>query len=389
MRRFRLPPYLLLAAGGALAIIVTLTLAGLWTADLLGYAARTGGNDAAILSAAAAVARHSGATAATAAEPTRMGMTPESLDERSAASTAAASALAEHLDALENAAAGAGYDARLAAIRAHSDALLDDARRIDAGRPELLRLLHEGRENYRRFSYDYRESLNSALVTSLDDQIYDMMTWEVGPGVSPDPAENPVSRHAVFRYQHTFELLASARVAIAKLVEASALSHPFQVVIVREEYEAAAQRMRSSLDDHYQTLGDAPDAQSEIHRLSNQGLADASGAGGHIDAQSEIHRLSNAILDAGAGENNLFQTLDRRLQLAAAEQRRIDSQRQTLTALHREVDALVAEVTRRAAAKADINARNAVLLRIILLVVGIAGAAGALAASYYRARRPV
>ena len=365
MRRFRLPPFLLLAAGGALAIIVTLTLAGLWTADLLGYAARTGGNDAAILSAAAGVARHSGAAAATAAEPTRMGMTPDSLDERSAASAAAASALAEHLDALANAAAGAGYDARLAAIRAHSDALLDDVRRIDAGRPELLRLLHEGRENYRRFSYDYRESLNSALVTSLDDQIYDMMTWEVGPGASPDPADNPVSRHAVFRYQHTFELLASARVAIAKLVEASALSHPFQVVIVREEYEAAAQRMRSSLDDHYQTLGDEP------------------------DAQSEIHRLSNAILDAGAGENNLFQTIDRRLQLASAEQRRIDSQRQTLTALHREVDALVAEVSRRAAAKADINARNAVLLRIILLVVGIAGAAGALAAAYYYARRPV
>ena len=378
MRRFRLPPFLLLSAGGALAIIVTLTLAGLWTADLLGYAARTGGNDAAILSAAAAVARHSGAASSAAAEPTRMGMTPDSLDERSAASTAAASALAEHLDALANAAAGAGYDARLAAIRAHSDALLDDARRIDAGRPELLRLLHEGRENYRRFSYDYRESLNSALVTSLDDQLYDMMTWEVGPGASPDPADNPVSRHAVFRYQHTFELLASARVAIAKLVEASALSHPFQVVIVREEYEAAAQRMRSSLDDHYQTLGDAPDAQSEISRLSNA-----------TDAQSEIHRLSNAILDAGAGENNLFQTIDRRLQLAAAEQRRIDSQRQTLTALHREVDALVAEVTRRAAAKADINARNAVLLRIILLVVGIAGAAGALAAAYYRARRPV
>ena len=376
MRRFRLPPFLLLAAGGALAIIVTLTLAGLWTADLLGYAARTGDNDAAILSAAAAVARHSGAASSAAAEPTRMGMTPDSLDERSAASTAAATALAEHLDALESAAAGAGYDARLTAIRAHSDALLDDARRIDAGRPELLRLLHEGRENYRRFSYDYRESLNSALVTSLDDQIYDMMTWEVGPGASPDPAENPVSRHAVFRYQHTFELLASARVAIAKLVEASALSHPFQVVIVREEYEAAAQRMRSSLDDHYQTLGDAPDAQSEIHRLSNA-----------TDAQSEIHRLSNAILDAG--ENNLFQTLDRRLQLAAAEQRRIDAQRQTLTALHREVDALVAEVTRRAAAKADINARNAVLLRIILLVVGTAGAAGALAAAYYYARRPV
>lgn len=376
MRRFRLPPFLILAAGGALAIIVTLTLVGLWTADLLGYAARTGNNDAAILSAAAAVARHSGAVAATAAEPTRMGMTPESLDERSAASTAAASALAEHLDALENAAAG-GYDARLAAIRAHSDALLDDARRIDAGRPELLRLLHEGRENYRRFSYDYRESLNSALVTSLDDQLYDMMTWEVGPGASPDPADNPVSRHAVFRYQHTFELLASARVAIAKLVEASALSHPFQVVIVREEYEAAAQRMRSSLDDHYQTLDAAPDAQSEISRLSNA-----------TDAQSEINRLSNAILDAGAGENNLFQTIDRRLQLAAAEQRRIDAQRQTLTALHREVDALVSEVTRRAAAKADINARNVVILRIILLAVGITGAAGALAAAYYARRRP-
>ena len=364
MRRFRLPPFLLLTAGGALAVMVALTLAGLWTADLLGYAARTGGNDAAILSASAGVARQSGAVASAAGEPTGMVMTPEGLDERSAAATAAGSALAQHLDALDIAAAGAGYGARLAAIRAHSDALLDGARRIDAGRPELLRLLHEGRENYRKFSYDYRESLNSALVTSLDDQIYDMMTWEVGPGASADPADNPVSRHAVFRYQHTFELLASARVAISKLVEASALSHPFQVVIVREEYEAAAQRMRSSLDDHYQVPGDAPGAESN----------------------AEIHRLSDAILDAGAGENNLFQTIDRRLQLASDEQRLIDDQRQTLTALHREVDALVAEVSRRADARAAINARNAVILRIILLVVGIAGIAGALAAAYYSRR---
>ena len=362
MRRFRLTPFLLLTAGGALAIIVILMLAGLWTADLLGHAARTGGNDAAILSAAAGVARQSGTVASAAGEPTALFMTTDDLAERSAATTAAEIALAEHLDALDAAAAGAGYAARLAAIRAHSDALRDGAGRIDAGRPELLRLLHEGRENYRKFSYDYRESLNSALVTSLDDQIYDMMTWEVGPGASADPADNPVSRHAIFRYQHTFELLASARVAISKLVEASALSHPFQVVIVREEYEAAAQRMRSSLDDHYQESGDAP------------------------VAESEIHRLANAILDAGAGENNLFQTLDRRLQLASAEQRLIDDQRQTLTALHREVDALVAEVSRRADARAAVNARNAVILRIILLMVGIAGIAGALAAAYYARR---
>ena len=361
MGSLRITPPLLMATAGALAIIIAAVLAGWLAIDRLGTpAARQSTANAEILAAAFAVARHSGALASHAAIPTSLADTPDTLSMRSAATNDAAAALTAQLDILDHAAA-ANPD-RSAAIRTHADALVANSQRIEAGRSDLLRLLTDGRDNYRKFSYDYHRGLNTALVTSLDDQLYDMMTWRVEAGQSANPADNPVSRAAVLRHQHTFELLAAVRVVIGKLLEASVLSHPFQVVLVQEEYEAAAQRMQSSLE-YLESATDPP-------------------------LPPAISRLAREILAAGSGDNNLFQALERRLQLAAAEQQQIADNRQILTALLHETDALAAETQLRADAHANATMQTAATARIILIIIGAIGIIGTLAAAAYFAARP-
>ena len=356
MGSLRITPTLILATAGALVIIIAAVLVGWLAVERLGApAARQSTANAEILAAAFAVARHSGALASHAAIPTSLADTPDTLAMRSAAVNDAAAALTAQLDILDHS------DDRSAAIRAHADALIANSQRIEAGRSDLLRLLTDGRDNYRRFSYDYHRGLNTALVTSLDDQLYDMMTWRVEVGQSANPADNPVSRAAVLRHQHTFELLAAVRVVIGKLLEASVLRHPFQVVLVQEEYEAAAQRMQSSL--------------AYLEAATNPPLP------------PEISRLAREIRDAGSGENNLFQSLERRLQMAAAEQQQIANNRQILTALLHETDALAAATQLRTDATAAAMMQTAATARIILIIIGAIGIIGALAAAGYFAAR--
>ena len=366
MGALRITPPLALATAGALAVIIAVILAGwLAVARLEPPPSRDGDDHADIIAAAFAIARHSAALSNAAAIPTGLSDTPDTLAMRTAASDNAAAALSAQLDILDAAAAdsdavGPGYPDRIAAIRAHAAALIANSRRINAGRSDLLRLLTDGRDNYRKFAYDYHRDLDNALVTSLDDQLYAMMTWRVDAGQSADPAANPVSRAAILRHQHTFELLASVRVGLGKLLEASVLSHPFQVVLVQEEYEAAAQRMQSSLQ--YLATDDPP-------------------------LPPEISHLTQEIIDAGRGDNNLFQTLQRRLNLAAAEQQQIADHRQIHAALLHETDALSAETQLRAHANANAMTQTAATARIILIIIGAVGIIGTLAAAGYFAAR--
>lgn len=365
MGALRITPPLALAAAGALAVIIAAILAGWLTIARLEPPAATGNGNADIIAAAFVIARHSATLSTNAAIPTRLSDTPDTLAMRTANIDNAAAALSAQLDILAAAdadsdAVGPGYPDRIAAIRAHTDALIANSRLIDAGRGDLLRLLTDGRDNYRKFAYDYHRDLDNALVTSLDDQLYAMMTWQAAAGQSADPADNPVSRAAILRHQHTFELLASVRVVLGKLLEASVLSHPFQVVLVQEEYEAAAQRMQSSLQ--YLATDDPP-------------------------LPPEISRLAQEIMDAGRGDSNLFQTLQRRLNLAAAEQQHIDDNRQIHAQLLHETDALAAETQLRAHANSSATTQTAATARLILIIIGATGILGTLAAAAYFANR--
>ena len=365
MGALRITPPLALATAGALAVIVAAILAGWLAVARLEPPVATGDDHADIIAAAFAVARHSAALSTNAAVPTRLSDTHDTLAMRTAAIDNAAAALSAQLDTLANAdvdsdAVGPGYPDRIAAIRTHAAALIANSRLIDAGRSDLLRLLTDGRDNYRKFAYDYHRNLDNALVTSLDDQLYAMMTWRVDAGQSADPAANPVSRAAVLRHQHTFELLASVRVVLGKLLEASVLSHPFQVVLVQEEYEAAAQRMQSSLQ--YLATDDPP-------------------------LPPEISRLAQEIMDAGRGDSNLFQTLQRRLNRAAAEQQLIADHRQIHAQLLHETDALAAETQLRAHAATHAMTQTAATARLILIIIGATGILGTLAAAGYFATR--
>ena len=352
--QFRISMPLILVTVAALAAFIVLTVIGWLSFERLGDQQDTVNNGAEALSAALGILNYANSLAAVGSKSTDA-LTPEDLVENSASIAADKVALAEQLALLK----GGDYGNRAERIQNHADSLVSGIELIEGGRPELIRLIDEGNENYRRLYYGFNKNLDAAIVTSVDDQIYYMMTgYRAGESTQPDPAS--FSMEEFLRYRYISELGADARYGRGKLLAASSINSPRIAALVQEEYETASQRMKSELK--YLSVNGGPALNPEIIPLVREMLA------------------------AGEGEGNLFETLQLKFRLISKERKMIAANAKTLGMLHGEVDALVEDAQQRAAS-AD-SSQTMSTARALLLALGVVGIVGTLLAGWHIGFRP-
>ncbi len=356
MGQLRISSPLVVITIAALVFIIGATLAG-WIATDRVEPRVSGNSDTAILSAAFGIARHASLFESVASVSTGSPMTPEQLAERSAAMDADRTDLYGHLANLE----GQGYDEHAAAIRQHADSLAANIQLIESRRPELRRLLSENRNNYRSLRYDTNKKLDAALVTSLDDQFHHIMNGHDRPATTAQESVGSLSPDDVLRYHHIFNLLDSGHVGVGKLLGGSLTSFPESVQLIREDYDAEAQRMEYSV------------AYLSEHSAAN--------------LRPDVIPLVEELLALGGEDGNFWRDLDVRLEMVDAEREQIAANGEILEALLHGVDLLVDDVNQRSAANAGLAAQTISTWRVMILAVGAAGVLATLVtAGYFVAR---
>ena len=356
MNRFRVSAPLLLTAGAALVVIVALTLAGWLSTERPAGPAAVDTNTE-ILSTAFGISRSASSMVTTSASPTDLPMTPESLTRLSAAIAHEKAALQEQVAALE----GRGYDERVARIRRHAETLVSNIELIESGRPDLLRLHIESQADHRRINYDINKPLAAALQTSLDDQLDRIVKGDGDPGDPSQWTSNTFTADEALRYHHLFNLVEAEQTAVNKMKATTLIYVSHIVAMIREDYDAAAQRIETS-----------------IEYLTQHGPKT-------LDPQ--VIPLSREMLRMGGGEENVWDKLDIRLEKIATERALIAGNQRVLDELLQELDALVMDVSQRADAVSSTPPPAVSTPRIILLVIGIVGVVGTLlAAGYFGSR---
>ncbi len=275
------------------------------------------------LKASLAVSRHAAAATSRASSPTTattpIGEAPETGD----AVGAHLSGMRQGLDAL----GAAGYEAAVAHLYPEIDRLGSAIERIHAGRPELARALQSAarqRAELRSF-VDYR--LEPAVVASLDNQLYYMLTGrsEFRDGGSVDA--EPLSRLEFLRYWHLASAYNSLFRTFSGLIIAIIMTEPDLIGEGEERFITASHRLEKSIDF-----------------LEREG-------GAELDAQ--LIPLARQFIAFGNGESNVFDSLRQRLPLIASEKELIATSRQIHAGLQDDMDALLDGILQEAASSTE------------------------------------
>ena len=311
------------------------------------------------LQAALAVDRH--ATAAT---------------SRSSARTAANTPLAERPE-IRQAVAGdihgirmgldtlgdEGYGAAVAHMYSEVDRLESNAERIHDGRPELAAALQSAareRAQLRAF-IDYQ--LEPAVVASLDNQLYYMLTgWSEfrdGGSVHSDP----LSHLELVRYRHLATVYNSLFRTFSGLIIAIIMTEPTLIGEGEERFITASHRLEKSIDFLEEDEG--------------------------IEVDPQVVPLARQFIGFGNGESNVFDSLRHRLPLIASERELIGANQQIHSGLQVEIDALLDGILQDAVSPAGDSGTGVSGARTIVLVLGILAAVITLVVAALIARRNV
>ena len=310
---------------------------------------------AALLNAALAVDRH--VSSVVAASVTRTTPTTPLADLPAARDAVAAdlSGIRQHLDVLD----GAGHGDAALPMHSAVDGLQSNVDQIHHGRAELVEALQSaaGQRAQLRAFFDYQ--LRPSVVSSLDNQLYYMLTGRsefIEDGVS---GSEPLSREELLRYRHLTLIFNSLFRTFSGLIIAIIISEPTLIAEAEERFATAAHRLEASIAYLEQEGG------SEVH--------------------PQLVPLARQFIAFGNGEANFFDSLRHRLPLIAQEAGLIGSSRQATFELQAGVDALLDEVLEDAAAlDPDADEPDA---RVIVLVIGIVAAIATLLLAAEVARR--
>ena len=303
MNRLRISnPLLLFAAASLIAALILAVL--LSSSNWSGRAAAAEDNEV-VLATAFNISRNASTMAVSASMPTLYTMPPGALARLSASFAESRTKLEEDLSALE----GRGYDDRVASIRQHAGALIANVKLIEARRPDFLRLQQEGQADFRYLNYQISKPLDAALVTSMDDQLYQMIA-----GDGNLTADNTLV------YHHLFNLMESSRMLVSKMRAATSSRNPRITALLQEDHDAAYQRVSSSL--------------GYLSRHSAETLT------------PEVLDLSAEMLELGRGEDNLWDRMYVRQAKEARESELMVVNQRLLDDLLRDLDALVVEASR-------------------------------------------
>jgi hypothetical protein len=353
MNRLQFSPAIVLSTLGALIAIAALTVAG-WLA-IEGLVDDDADADTDALAAAVAITRHANDLMATGAVASNATMTRDSVLADRSEIARLKSALAEQIAIIE----GTDYDAT--AIAEHVDALVSTVEGIDGGRPDLLRALLLGEQSFQELVVTNTRSLFPAITTSMDNQMYFILTGE-GEDRSADMSNTGArSDRELLRLWHLAAVQRDASLGHTVLSIASLLQNPTRVARTQESFETVAQRLAVSLD--YLSANPAPE----------------------LDPQ--IVPLATSLREAGTGQGSLFEDLAARLELSVREQELIAASEAHHVALLAELDTLAGEVQAGAAAGSDDAADQASAGQTTLLVIAILGAIGMLILGANASRR--
>lgn len=287
-------------------------------AQVIGALMETDRETAMALQAALAVSQHAAAAASLSSEPTTANTPTAGLPQVRAAVAAHLSEVREGLDAL----AELTYGTAVADLYAEIDRFESTTGRIHDGRPDLAVALQSAareRAELRNF-VDYR--LEPAVVASLDNQLYYMLTGrsEFRDGDAADSA--PLSHAELMRYWH----LASVNNALFRTFSGLIIA-----IIMTEE---------TLIGEGEERFGTAS------HRLerSIEFLEEAGGP----DLDPQLVPLARQFIAFGNGESNVFDSLRHRLPLIASERDSIEVGQQINSRLQTDMDALLDDIIQAA-----------------------------------------
>ncbi|MYH72281.1 MAG: hypothetical protein F4153_06870, partial [Acidimicrobiia bacterium] len=206
---------------------------------------RTDGNSelAEILRAGFAVRRHSDAVINASAAKTSAAAPLAEIDEVGDTIAADISEIHSNLVTLDD----AGYKETARRLRSEVDRLAANTKQINIGRPELresLQVAARQRGQLRSFM-DYQ--MEPAVVVSLDNQLYYMLTGrsEFRDGEAED--SNPLSRDELLRYRHLSLSFSSLFRTFSGLIVAIITTDPTLVSEGEERFATAAHRLERSI----------------------------------------------------------------------------------------------------------------------------------------------
>ena len=353
MGRFQFSPAIVLSTVGALIAIVAVTVAGWLAIDGLVDDDAEADTDA--LAAAVAITRHANDLMATGAVASNATMTRDSVLADRSEIARLKSALAEEVAIIE----GSDYDATAVAERVN--ALVSTVEGIDSGRPDLLRALLLGEQSFQELVVTNTRSLFPAINTSIDEQMYFMLTGESEARSADLTNTGARSDRELRRLWHLASIQRDTGIGHTVLSIASLLQNPTRVARTQESFETVAQRLAVSLD--YLSANPGPE----------------------MDPQ--IIPLATSLREAGTGQGSLFEDLEARLELSVREQDLIATSEAHHVALLAELDAFAAEVQAGASAGSDNAADQASAGQTTLLVIAIVGAIAMLILGAIASRR--
>ena len=261
-------------------------------------------NDVQVLAASLAITRDSGKLVALSAE-TESGMTAADLRQSATMVAAQKRALDQHVSALS----GKGYDDRAERISSLVNRLVSNAEMIGDGRPQLLRAINQGETRAQQLRVANTTSLIPAANITQDSQFYELMGDEIKWSFQSD----------VRQYQLTLQLAGDVGLGHTLLSAASLINDPRFVARTQEAFDSTAERIERSI-----AL-----------------LSEARG----IELEPQLIPRAEQLIAAGTGEDNFFDRLKERLELAAAEKSLIEDSAKTQEQLLFEIDSLAAEIT--------------------------------------------
>ena len=333
---------LVLATVVALGAIIALAIVGwLFLANLNDRTQAN--NDVEVLDAGLAVARSASSVAATGAVESNGTMTRDSVIAARAAIAEDKAELSNQLALLE----GKGYDVRVGFIKEQVDLLTATIDQIENGRPDLLRAMLAGEQNRQRLTKTTSRELSPALVTSIDNQLYFMLTGRSENRRGGATGAEAFSREEFMRFAHLNTLSQSIGIGHSSLIAASSMRDPTLVTNVEEAFDTSSQRAEKSIAY----------------------LAEVGGA----ELDPRVLPLSTALFEAGTGDGNYFSALKVRLAMAVRERQLIAETDQILAGLQAEIDALVDDVQQTSTARKDDSDQTASAGRMVMLIIGIVG----------------
>ena len=263
------------------------------------------------LKAAIAVSQHANAARSSTSEHTNVNTSISEVSEVRETVVSHISGLRQALGVLE----GIGYDSEIAHLHSEVDRVELIAERIFKGRPALSDALKSAARERAQLRSFVDHQLDPALVASMDNQLYYMLTGRSEFRAEGTSDSDPLSHTEFLRYWHLASVNDSIFRTFSGLIIAIIMTDATLIGEGEERFITASHRLEKSID-----------------------FLEKSG-GPEVDAR--LVPLARQFIAFGNGESNVFDSLRHRLPLIATERDLIRANQHIYAMLEADIDTLL------------------------------------------------